>query len=128
MISGPPISDTSRCDIGSPDITSDIDSDIGGIVLRYRRSYLRYHSTSDIGVNIGVLVLRYRSCGAVISEFPDIGDSDIGVGYCDIRKSPISGTVISGKTPISAGPGAGKPPSRNPDGPGPGPDSEVQVH
>ena len=101
MISGPPISDTSRCDIGSPDITSDIDSDIGGIVLRYRRSYLRYHSTSDIGVNIGVLVLRYRSCSAVISEFPDIGDSDIRVGYCDIRKSPISGTVISGKTPIS---------------------------
>ena len=47
MISGPPISDTSRCDIGSPDITSDIDSDIGGIVLRYRRSYLRYHSTDD---------------------------------------------------------------------------------
>ena len=37
----------------------------------------------------------------MISEFPDIGDSDIGVGYCDIRKSPISGTVISGKTPIS---------------------------
>ena len=86
MISGPPISDTSRCDIGSPDITSDIDSDIRGIVLRYRRSYLRYHSTSDIGVNIRELALQYRSCGAVISdsgsEFPDImiGDSDIGVG------------------------------------------------
>ena len=59
---------------------SDIDSDIGCIVLRYRRSNLRYHSTSDIGVNIGALVLRYRSCDAAISEFPDIGDSDIGVG------------------------------------------------
>ena len=80
MILGPRILDTSSCDIGIPDITSDIDSDIGVIVLLYRRSYLRYHSTSDIRVNIGVLVLQYRSCGAVISEFPDIGDSDIRVG------------------------------------------------
>ena len=33
MISGTAISDTISCDITTPDITSDIDSDIGGVVL-----------------------------------------------------------------------------------------------
>ena len=37
MISGTAISDTTSCDIRTPDITSDIDSDIGGVVLWYHR-------------------------------------------------------------------------------------------
>ena len=37
----------------------------------------------------------------MISEFPISVTPILEWGYCDIRKSPISGTVISGKTPIS---------------------------
>ncbi len=82
-------------DIGSPDIVSDIDTDIGNLMPDIE-VLLLYRSTSDIGFNIGGIVLQYRS-------LPDIGvsDHDIGSQNYDIGVFPISGAPISGKTPVS---------------------------
>jgi hypothetical protein len=93
MILGTTISDITSCHIRTPDITSDIDSDIGGVVLWYHWLWtvisqpLWYHS-------------QYRRSGTVISELgwcdigawvPDIGDSDSDIGFLWVAVTVISG-------------------------------------
>ena len=75
MISGPPISDTSRCDIGNPTITSDIDSDIGA----------DFDST------------RYRSIPILGILVPYIGYAPIS-GIPDIGYAPISDNIVRRRT------------------------------